>query len=154
MLDILLLLLCLGPEMTLKSLASSFLKQNFLFVYIFKLCNYVFRDYWVHLSYFWRFLYYNFSFCYTSWVHICINTVKWWNEEIIIRWNVYLVGWLEYVNVVLWWNGAMSFFVFPIVKWRINIFFTYGEMVKSLYGVMVIWLNGRMVNSLLGDTFT
>ena len=62
----------------------------------------------------------------------------------MIWWNGNMVGWLEYVNMVLWKSGAMIFF-FPNGE-MVNLkFCTYGEMVKSLYGVMVIWSNGESI---------
>ena len=51
---------------------------------------------------------------------------------------------------VKWWNDFFRFTNGVMVN---QYFCAYGEMVKSLYNVMVIWQNCHMVNRCFGDTF-
>ena len=69
--------------------------------------------------------------------------VKWWKDEIMIWRSGDMVGWLECVNMVSRWNGAMTFLFY---KWW------NGETVKLFYSVMVIWWNCPTEN-MFWDTF-
>ena len=58
-----------------------------------------------------------------------------------------MIGICQYGFGVKWCNGFSRFTIGIILN---QFFCTYREMVKSLYGVKVIWLNGSMVNPFLG----
>ena len=55
-----------------------------------------------------------------------------------------MVGWLECVNMVLGWNGAMFFF--QMVLWWIYIFHIWWN------GEIIIWFNGDMVKFSNGES--
>ena len=64
---------------------------------------------------------------------------KWWNHDMIKWWYGSMIGMCQYSFGVKWCN---DFFRFPN-----------GEMLKPVYGVMVIWWNSPILNRFFGTHF-